>query len=1816
MTDGPVIVSSNRFDDIKPYCGRIYDTEPEKWSSVLPWEFPQNASRADEEAFLRQYFTDSEIHSRGGADGAGLGYKFLKQVWYSIALWNLEHKIPAIAEEWIRHNESIVNDPAMLEHVCKEDATLATFAFGEKQERMYGEKVLGWVIKFIQYRVRYRDGEPPTQQQSEKATEVVAKPAEQTVDGDAGTPKATGGVVEPVQQAPEVDGPMQTTDNAIAKPAQPSLDDASLPNIASSEAAKRPEASNSAELTKATPFFRPEIAYKPPNSAQFERFPDLARTESYPVATDKQFTGEPAFAHQQPTQSQNAGHAPTQQFAQPQNAGMPLMGDAGYGPPSQSVQPQTAAYQYPGDTGYAPQKQRPRGNSNGKRYNNNNRLSNPRSHYQQHPYYQSQSPYQGPAPTLNMASPSIGSVPPMHPMNNQQQMRMPPHMQGHVPPPPPGVFQHGMPPYQQQPQYGQPMYATPQDMPIPPNAYGPGPQPNPYYNSYSKNDRTNDRYGYENRNFSDNRKFSESRNFNEPAPFSRAEDSMFNQQQSGRGGRGRRDSNASRGSKRGGYKSGRGRGSGGSMSFTDGRPFKDAFGSNGQFSNDARRSSEEYGNAPPPSETYSHHRDRGSSFTNENWRDMNNRSQRQQHQIAFSERVFSGSGLSSAGMTAGIDSTTPMDPNDFRRQSFQNTGRRMSIAPGPSPFHQQPFPPRVPVAKGIVHDTNDPTAQANPERFLDKTHIGAECSHVKKLVMFGVPAEANDNYIQNIFSKIGRPVIHYRCPDKRNDDVHVVYLVFDSHFTAKRALELNGSTEYWKQSLNVQVPKEYWDPHHRSYPGWGTLDYSQQQQRGRIGYPPLSMPQFESAPVEARDAPRVIQKQELTSGDSTPTAKKPKDSNSEEGGKAEKETEHMSGDTTPTAVSGTSTPRRSGKKNKNKGKKKQQQPDPRAEALTAALARHEKVESKEVDPDADAKSDASTGTVIREQKLKEGHTKEGSVQEGHEKEDAKSAEPTQPPPLTSEIATEAEHKASVQSDDAQTKSEVTFSPETSMTEQFPKVNMPQAEPKKADAVTVVQQPFVQQPFLGTEKAEEKAAGEQASAVAVEMGEAVNAEDKPVTVEPMKAEDSAQVSPQKSEDDQADDSFHTANGSPHGSDDGRKKADRGSGDTDTTESSKASTAILTPATPTSAETPSKVADKVAEPATEEQQKGTEQTEQTETRTESRTKPSPSPSTKAPKKAPVPKLAMVRIPEPSSAANEKGPTFATETQRSASALSVPPTPAFQTAPSTPAQAIEAEKDEGEKDEPEPEVAEHPQLQPPKKAEKVEKSKGPAQTESLSLFSKKQQPKPKKKQPVKGKKGAGKGSGDGRSFSDVPSDATVSRVVSATPSTVAEETVGDSEDVILGEKSNDSMPPPPPVGGQLPAETTKKIVAGTEITDTKPPTSPPSQPSRSDSKPRSMLGYVSNLFSGQASRSSTPALKAGEPSYQPIATDGKAESITSSDDTAANTAPQRVYPVTPGKEEAEREPGTGAPVAQMVAPADSSGLSGRFEQPFRSSSDVHDGAGCRDSGDSGGDLDASGGDGVGLGISTAALDASNEASVDQEVRPKKKKKRAGRKKKDEVAGKPQESQDGGPTPEGTVESDATTKPFAFEFKANSQPLPSNAVSHKPSSSQVSISDITSEASSHTAGRSSREPTPTSTRASTTESPAKMIQKKLAQGTPHIVGAPPLRRKTRRINSTAKASAESTSSSLEKAESDNEMEVSNPLDNILGKIAHQNKQQQAQQPPMLYLYVGPGKRSEEKEWKEEQWDGVEQRVQEGAGRRLSEKENERPGETGRKGG
>lgn len=186
----PVIVSSNRFNDIRPYCDVLFQEDPKLWAQIMPNDFPQDGSKEAEEAFLSKFFTESEIHVQG--------FRFLKQVWYTIAIYNWETRIPLVVEHWFNgHQEELSGLSA---YVNKPDVAVGTF-FQDDEIELYGEKFLEIAYKAIQYR-----------HQNPDRFKSASLPAEET--GASDTPMASAVHVSPESTSQEAAAKMPQTQAA------------------------------------------------------------------------------------------------------------------------------------------------------------------------------------------------------------------------------------------------------------------------------------------------------------------------------------------------------------------------------------------------------------------------------------------------------------------------------------------------------------------------------------------------------------------------------------------------------------------------------------------------------------------------------------------------------------------------------------------------------------------------------------------------------------------------------------------------------------------------------------------------------------------------------------------------------------------------------------------------------------------------------------------------------------------------------------------------------------------------------------------------------------------------------------------------------------------------------------------------------------------------------------------------------------------------------------------------------------------------------------------------------------------------------------------------------------------------------------------------------------------------------------------------------------------------------------------------------------------------------------------------------------------
>ncbi|KAK5131730.1 hypothetical protein LTR08_000619 [Meristemomyces frigidus] len=1724
MSDGPVIASSNRFDDISPYCGAVYASEPGKWKDVLPWEFPQHATRADEEAFLRTYFPESEIYSRGGADGEGLGFRFLKQVWYCIAKWNAEMKVPAIADEWIAQNQDVVGDASMLEHVCREGATVSTFAFTPEEVALYGEKMLGWAIQAIQYKAR---------QLAETPTGSAMVSAEQLA------PKATDAISVPATQIND------------ANPSEP------VPEVT-----QQPKASQSAVMPKVglhAPDATANATNSVPNTAQTERFPDFSQKSAHPQGNGFFGGGEPAHMIQATPDHQTG-----------------------------------SGYHADGEPMYVAQPSRPRGNSYKRGGNNNGsgryNYNRPNSHY-----YSPQ--YQG-SPQFNNAAPSIGNVP-FHHMQNQNQMRMPSEtmppahpmssmtavqqmqypMQGG--PLPPGAYgDHMQQPMTHQP-YGPPFPPQQaQQMPMVPYGFASTPQQNQYFNNNPMNDRSNERYN--------NRSFSGS------GPFEAAEQTSYSHRASKR-----RDSNVSRGNKSRPSYGGKSRGSRGRNSFTDSQMFN----GEGNFKYSPRGQSRE---SQFPTDSYFVNGDRRGSMNGQSW-DQNERPRPSMEENMKTGRNVSGRAFPTSGPMPSIAGGPPpgFEPATNRPYDRNNTWM-----PAPQQFAQ-------PRTTDYVHDENDNRAKMHPGRLITEHSIGMECGHVTKLIVMDVPSTVTNAEVANLFSQCGKLEDLQRQKSTKYDlKLDNFFPIFENHFMARKALLLNRKARIGGADIKIAVPRVYWDPTHAYYPGTNQSQRWSHQRNRDMARESAAAPQDRDnhAPTLGNVTNQSIvatstsaDQGKHSSGNATPTAKAPISD------KMLKDV--LSGGSTPNA-SGTSTP----KKKKGGGKTKNTktlQSDVRGEAIQAAFTRHARAES--------IKSDVSTATVIRSSITPDdgNGSREGAATPVADE----SAE-------TPQLAVDTEPKVPAVSDDVHTASEPQLSPTATTTGQLPKVSIPVGETvteteggKTDDAAG--SKGLTQQPFRGSaetkeEAASSKAAGSKAESLTMATTKHAKKNDRAhlgvKSAEAPKVDRSTQpdASPSSQKSDQADDSFHTANGSPPGPVDRRREEACSSGE------SSVSTVIVVDGPMTPRATEKKGVEKnvtAKKPVKDDKQILA-------------TSPSP---TKITKKAPVPLSPKVRIKEPTKSAKSAGDggQIAQRTI-SGSGLSVPLTPAFQTAPSTPALPSDGEGDtetakqleqtsliktieenakiqesakieaatkagevatakEAEKIAKAEKIAEVEKVAKAEKIAKAEKAKGPAQTESMSLFGKKQ-PKPKKAKPVKGSL-RGKPKGVERSFSTATSES-LSRVVSTqrdeSPSLASTTQAGASGslDVESSEgtkkKTADSGRGPQKDKSKKPTKAPAKAVSDAKdgiaaAVDNAAETTP--SHSRSQSTSRGVAGFVSSFFrSGQVSQPSTPAAKVGESSSMPASADMNRQ------DSLPGFKTKHAAPAGPRMENAvgKATATLAAPAASVVSPTDDTGSTG---QPFRGSHDFREGDECRDSGDSGGGSGAGSHADVGLGI-----DATGDAGVTAEAKGKRKRNKPKKNKKIVADGAVDPRAPIDP-PAKAPESTASVRPAESFFQTPALPSPvgiftfkgNQAVPDKPSDVQPPILDDDSDSSSLTLGRSCTEEASLPASDTAPDSPvrnskiATTILQEISQGSPHLVqeSRSRLKHANKRItfardSKSASPPEEAGKASSGKAGSEEQVSDADAFDNMVDKSTDKKNS------PVMFLYLGPGRRGTEADWEE----------------------------------
>ncbi|KAI5371215.1 putative RNA recognition motif domain, nucleotide-binding alpha-beta plait domain superfamily [Septoria linicola] len=150
---GPVIASSNRWLAILPYMAILHEEDHHRWGAIMPWEFPQKASKEVEEAFLLKEFDEGECRKQG--------FAFLKQVWLSIAINNFENRMPFIVNGWFEQKgQEYLDDPSFEVHLLNEDARAHTF-FEQAEIKLYGSVFLDTAVKCIQNEIRRKSANPP-----------------------------------------------------------------------------------------------------------------------------------------------------------------------------------------------------------------------------------------------------------------------------------------------------------------------------------------------------------------------------------------------------------------------------------------------------------------------------------------------------------------------------------------------------------------------------------------------------------------------------------------------------------------------------------------------------------------------------------------------------------------------------------------------------------------------------------------------------------------------------------------------------------------------------------------------------------------------------------------------------------------------------------------------------------------------------------------------------------------------------------------------------------------------------------------------------------------------------------------------------------------------------------------------------------------------------------------------------------------------------------------------------------------------------------------------------------------------------------------------------------------------------------------------------------------------------------------------------------------------------------------------------------------------------------------------------------------------
>ncbi|KAH9845877.1 hypothetical protein Tdes44962_MAKER00087 [Teratosphaeria destructans] len=1579
----PVIASSDRYADIAPYMGRIYNADPQKWGSILPWEFPQDSSKRSEEYFLRAAFGDFECHIQG--------FRFLKQVWYSIAKWNFEIRVPAIAEQWMDHNKDIWTDPTLVEFVLKPSAELRTFSFAAEDVGTYGEKLLGWAVKHIQYLVQLKQhDESSTVKAKGSVTDVESELVQTSVLNTSAT-----------KHSPE---------QIVVDSKQPE----------GSEDSEKADVTKSAELAPALPV----VLDTPPKTA--------------PIRSVSS-SGEPS------SNFDSSAHMPP---------GFQVGSDAMYGPAIHN---------------------RKRGNSGGGRRFSNYSGGSGRANQK----WQPQAPFAPPPfqrPPFRDPSFPHAAAPPVHMQHEMSflsggvqdflpSQQPPPGFQNTGPHLGPSSFDNGP----IGPQHG--------FMPGPMLAHGPVSQPpvyqNAYYNSHdpshSFNDRSNGRDGI--------RVFSGSN-----MPWSQHNEDFFGYNKYGAK---RRESMSTRGGStrgRGGSFGRGGKGSRGRNSLSNaGRRELETFAGDGTFQ---YLDSHQQRVDPPASGQFSSdaRNAEGNAYSSMKWRrrrdtlqlenlpptrDISDEPSTQQPRAATMGTRQSTSGA--AVNDRSVAEAGKVNISITRGESMEVwTSSRIPRDGDLISDKECPEPPIKP-----IHDPTCREAQEHPERVLTENFIGRECTHVRKLIVFGVPLtlplEQLAAYFQDhvgAVDKISRNPMRF-VMGPFDSAAHQCWITFASHLDAKKAVEMAQGALHWFHGilLRVAVPFEYCKEEHKSYPGFefphlhkeASSAFNREARTRRWSSHYDSRPSARTSAINGTPIPAVV-----------PEAQSVEDKGEASGMSSHQTRPRVTGAEGNGAVSGsgTTTPAPSvgptPKKNKNKNKKSKKA-KASSDVASANSARH-------AEPDAESSSNGL-------------------------KSHAAEAAPTELR-KASESSTEGKYQAA---------SEPSFSPEVAMKAQLPKIALPPPDQRSASKPhgPVQDDDF---PKVGSQK-EPTASTTREVVVEQLRGDAPGSATSGPATEPESVRASGNTkecmenasvprlgdekrvispneSPNKSD---FDDSFHTAADSPNDAEKHSKQG-RSRGMSSTTDSSTV----------------------VALPATEEISKDTANSDNrsaaasaTVAADEVMTAISPASTTSdkdVRKESSVSEARSTKMERPAQQVKPVSVEVfesAQSIQRSASTLSaVPPTPGLSTAPATSALASSPLAPSG------PSAS-----APSQPLKKDQKPKGPTQTESLSLYSRKKAPKPQKQKSKKG------GSRAVSSNADVESNA--SRVVSrvSTP------------DVQQGARRNDHA-----LSSNNASLANVNALAKQADSSALPNTVSPSSMRHDSSNLNSSAKQTTQQETAATSSNEAP-LKPDAPQNQDSSMASKSLSGVSSAFRSPRSSDASARPdcngsVQGGQSAAEINSEDSWPCRPNTTPP-STGADAIAGPHFHPLSAFRGGGEPRDSGHSGGQHDIPSHDiehsVVGLGISSAAGQLLSPAD---EAKSKAKKKKAKKRKKDDGKGTDDEGAEKTGlsviTDKSNSISTSQPSPFAFQFTSNSPVKLSEhddigRISHtrpfdqsdSQSQTREDHSEQSSQALDGSTAQATREPTPSSTAASEPSPMKKKIE--LLQGkrtSKLVVEAPPVKR------------------------------------------------------------------------------------------------------------